>query len=462
MGKIKEFFTDKAFFRTVAAITLPVVIQNGITNLVGVFDNVMVGRLSNEATSGVAIVNQFMFVFYLVTFGAVSAAGIFTAQYHGKGDTENVRATFRMKMLICAIASVVGILLFAFFGNYFISTFLTDTGTDIDPELTFDLGRQYLTVMLAGILPYSLSQAYSSTLRETERTLPPMAASCAAVAINLILNYMLIFGKLGAPALGVRGAAVATVISRYAEFAILAVWTGVTGKKSPFIRGAYRSLRMPGKLVKKVIRMGIPLMANEGFWALAVTMRNQSYSTRGLEAVTAMSISSTFTNLFNIVYLSLGTAVAVIIGNLLGSGEIEKAKKTDKKLIIFSILCTVTVSVILAALSPLFPKMYNTTDSVRSLTVYMLLVYAVMMPFDAYANSAYFTLRSGGKVLITVLFDSVFMWAIVVPVCFLLSRFTGVSIHVLFVIGQGTDILKALLGFIMLRRCTWAVHLVKE
>ena len=157
MGKIRDYFADRRFFRNVFAIALPMVIQNGVTNVVGVLDNVMVGNVSSEATSGVAIVNQFMFVFYLVTFGAVSAAGIFTAQYHGKGDVLNVRATFRAKFIICTLSGVAGLLLFIFFGGAFIGTFLTETASDIDLELTRSLAQQYLTVMLWGIIPYSLS-----------------------------------------------------------------------------------------------------------------------------------------------------------------------------------------------------------------------------------------------------------------------------------------------------------------
>ena len=196
--------------------------------------------------------------------------------------------------MICLAASVIGILLFAFFKDFFINMFLTDTGAGIDPELTFRLGAEYLVVMLFGIVPYSLSQPYASTLRETKRTVLPLIAGLSAVIINLILNYVLIFGKFGAPRLGVTGAALATVISRYAEFLILVICTHATAKRSPFIKGAYRSLRVPGSLIKNVVKMGFPLILNEGFWSLAIAMRNQCYSTRGLHAVTAISISSTF------------------------------------------------------------------------------------------------------------------------------------------------------------------------
>lgn len=462
MGKIRDYFADRRFFKNVFAIALPMVIQNGVTNVVGVLDNVMVGNVSSEATSGVAIVNQFMFVFYLVTFGAVSAAGIFTAQYHGKGDVLNVRATFRAKVIICAVSGVAGLLLFIFSGGFFIGTFLTETGSDIDLELTRSLAQQYLSVMLFGIIPYSLSQAYASTLRETGKTVPPMAASSAAVVVNLVLNYVLIFGHFGAPELGVAGAAIATAISRYIEFLILVIWTGANRKKCPFIKGAFRSPRVPLSLVKNIAVMGLPLMLNEGFWALSITVRSQCYSTCGLDAVTAMSISTTVTNLFNVIYLSLGSAIAVIIGNLLGAGQIEEAKRTDKKLLIFTVGCTVVVSLMLAASSFVFPMFYKTSQTVASLAAYMIIVFSIVMPFDAYANGAYFTLRSGGKVLITVLFDSVFMWVVIVPAMLVLSRATSIDIRPLFAIGQGLEIFKAVLGFILLRRCKWAVRLVKE
>ena len=462
MSKIREFFADRRFFKTVFTIAFPIVIQNGITNLVGLLDNVMVGNVSSEATSGVAIVNQFMFVFYLVTFGAVSAAGIFTAQYHGKGDVENVRATFRIKTVICAVAGVIGIVLFIFCGDFFINTFLTETESGIDLQLTLSLGKQYLSIMLWGILPYSLSQAYSSTLRETGRTVPPMAASSAAVAVNLFLNYKLIFGHFGAPVLGVCGAALATVISRYVEFLILVIWTGANRKKCGFISGAFRSLRVPPALVGKIAVMGMPLMFNEAFWSLAVTVRNQCFSTCGLDAVTAISISSAVTNLFSVVYFSLGSAIAVMIGNLLGAGEIEEAKRTDRKLLITTFGCTAIVACMLAAVSRAFPMLYKTSDEVASLSTYMIIVFALIIPFDAYATGAYFTLRSGGKVIFTVLFDSVFMWVVIVPVMLLLSRLTDIDIRPLFAIGMGLELLKALLGFILLRKTNWAVRLVKD
>lgn len=462
MKFLRKYYGDKAFLKTVLSVAVPIVLQNGITSFVSALDNIMVGRLSSEATSGVAIVNQFMFVFFLVTFGAVSGAGILTAQYHGAKNVERVRDTFRVKIIICLIAAAAAFLLFFFLREPLINSFLTSTDTEIDPELTFRLGKDYLGIILFSLLPYSLTAAYSTTLRETGRPVVPMAASISAVCVNLTLNYLLIFGKLGLPALGVKGAAIATVISRFAELSILVIWTGKNSAKCPFITGAFRSFRVPKQIVKKIAMLGAPLMFNEGMWALAITVRNQCFSRRGLDAVTALSISAAVTNLLSEVYFAIGLAIAVIIGNMLGAGKIEEAKEADKKLIRISMTCAVFVAIALAAVSPFFPRLYETTGTVMKLATFMMLVQAFMTPVYSYANAAYFTLRSGGRVIITVLFDSVFMWTVSVPVAFILSYFTDLSIYVIFATAQGSEILKDVLGFILLRRGTWARKIIKD
>ncbi|MBO5897376.1 MAG: MATE family efflux transporter, partial [Clostridia bacterium] len=206
---IKSYVGDLAFYRTVLAVAIPMMVQNGITNLVNLLDNVMVGRLSTEAMSGVSIVNQFVFIFNLLIFGAVSAAGIFTAQFHGSRDVDGERYTFRFKFLINLLASALGIAVFAAFDDALIQWFLQmeNQAGELDPVLTLAHGKEYLWIMLLGLVPYAISQAYASNMRETGHTVVPMVASTCAVATNFVLNAVLIFGLLGAPALGVQGAA---------------------------------------------------------------------------------------------------------------------------------------------------------------------------------------------------------------------------------------------------------------
>lgn len=459
---MKRFIGDKRFYRMVMAVALPIIIQNAITNFVNLLDNVMVGSVGTEAMTGVSIVNQLFFVFNLTIFGAISAAGIFTAQYHGLADQKGVTHTFRFKMITVLLGSVIGILLFVFGGEALINTFIHDSAGDADPVLTMNFAKEYLSVMLWGLVPFAISQAYASTLRETGKTVPPMVASLISVVVNFVLNYALIFGNLGLPKMGVTGAALATVIARFAEAVILVVWTHVNYKKCSFIVGAYSSLYIPGKLVTQITLKGMPLMVNELLWSMGVTITNQCYSTRGLDALAAINIASTINNLFNIVFLSFGSVIAIIVGNQLGAGELEKAKDTDRKLIALSFTSAVVMGGLLVCFARVFPMFYNTTDSVKELAAYIITVFALIMPAHALAHGSYFTLRSGGQVMVTILFDSVFMWVIAIPVARILADFTTMSILFLFPICHGLEIIKAVLGLILVARKGWVKQLVSD
>lgn len=461
---LRRYVGDKSFYRTVLAVSIPIIIQSGITNFVNLLDNIMVGQVSTAAMSGVSIVNQFIFIFNLLVFGAVSASGIFTAQFHGLGDVDGVRHTFRFKILVNILAGVLGVVVFAVFDDQLIRLFLQmeSDASELSPAEALYFGKQYLWPMLIGLIPYAISQAYASTMRETGQTVVPMVASTAAVATNFVLNAVLIFGLLGAPALGVMGAAIATVISRFVELAILIIWGHTHKAKCPYLSHAYRSLYIPRSLFGSIVVKGLPLMANEVFWAIAITFRNQSYSTCGLEVVAAQNIAITVINLFSVVYLSLGSSIAIIVGNQLGAGEIEKARDTDRKMIAFSIAGASCIALIMIGLSSVFPLLYKTTDSVRSLSAFMIVVSSCAMPFFAYAHAAYFTLRSGGRVGITLLFDSVYMWTVVIPTVALLANFTSISIYALYIVGTVAEMLKCVLGFIVLRKINWARRLVAD
>lgn len=458
--QLSKFFGDKKFYKMVLLIAIPIMVQNGITNFVNMLDNVMVGQLGTEAMSAVSIVSNLLFVFNLMVFGAISSAGIFTAQFHGSNDNDGIRYTIRFKVIIIALVCVLGIAVFLIAEDSLITKFLHDSASEGDLSLTLEYAKKYLAIMLIGLIPFSISQIYASTLRETERTVVPMVASICAVLTNLALNYVLIFGHLGAPALGVSGAAIATSISRFVEMGILIVWTHSHKKECPFIVHAFSSLRIPLPLTKSIFLKGLPLMFNEIMWSSAVVLTTQSYSTRGLDVVAALNISNTINNIFNIVYIALGSAIAIVVGNLLGAAKLEEAKETDTKMIAFSVMCSVAVSLLLVIAAPYIPLMYKTTQSVRELATFMMYVTAAVMPFCAFSHAAYFTLRSGGQVFVTLLFDAVYMWLVVVPIAFCLSRFTGLSIWALYPICQGLEILKMTFGVILLKRGNWVRQLV--
>ena len=455
-----RYIGDRAFYRRVLGIAIPIIIQNGITNFVSLLDNIMVGQVGTVPMSGVSIVNGLLFVFNLCIFGASSGAGIFTAQFHGSRDDEGVRHTFRFKVLSCLLLSAVGVLVFLLGGRFLIGLYLTGEGDAATAAGAMEYGLQYLAVMVWGFLPFALCNAYSSTLRETGETVVPMVGGISAVLVNLVLNYILIFGHFGFPEMGVRGAALATVISRYAELLIVAGWTHKNKERKPFIRGAYRSFYVPGRLLGQIMRKGMPLLVNEFFWSTGMAFLNQCYSTCGLDVVPAMNISSTLYNLGSVAFLAMGSSVGIIMGQMLGAGCSEpEVRDTNRKLMVVSIASGLLFGSLMGAISGIFPLLYNTTAQVRHLATLLICINALAMPFNSYTNATYFTLRSGGQVLVTFLFDCCFVWVCCVPLAYGLSRFTDMSIVPLFAICTATDLLKCALGAYMLKQGKWIQNL---
>ena len=453
--------TNRHFYRRILTVALPMMIQNGITNFVQMLDNLMVGQVGTLPMSGVAIVNQLMFVFNLCVFGAASGAGIFTAQFVGSGDHAGIRHTFRFKLLAGTLLSALGALVFLGFGRELIGLYLTGEGTPQELAATMEYGLQYLGVMLFGLLPFALSNAYSGTLREIGETKVPMLAGIIAVLTNLAGNYILIFGHFGAPALGVVGAALATVISRYVELAIVAVWTHRHGKRHPFITGALRSFRIPRKLTGDILRKGMPLLVNEFLWSTGMAFLSQCYSTRGLDVVAAFNIASTISQLSNVIFLSLGNAVGILMGQMLGAGVPEDTIRRDNwRMLRLCVVVCFGVGALTMALSGAFAGLYNTTQAVQRIAVGLICLTAVMMPVNSYNNAMYFTLRSGGQTFITFIFDSGFSWGVCVPVAYCLSRFTDMGILPLYGICVGVDAFKVFIGKILLDRGVWIRRIV--
>lgn len=456
----RKYIGDKSFYRMVLLIVVPVIIQNGITNFVSLLDNIMVGQVGTEQMSGVAIVNQFMTVFNICIFGGVSSAGIFTAQYYGQGSQEGVRNTFRFKFIVCILLTAAATALFLAAGDRLIMLYLHEGAQSGDIAKTLEYGKEYLAVIIFGIVPYAVSQTYASTLRETGETLLPMKAGIFAVLVNLLGNYLLIFGKFGFPALGAVGAAIATDIARVVECVILVCWTYGHRKEHPFIEGAYRTMKIPGDLTANIIKKGIPIMLNEIAWSTGQAFLMQCYSVRGLSVVAALNISSTVSNLFNVVFLSTGGAIAIIVGQLLGAGKMEEAKDTDRKLLFFTVSTCFVFGSLLAMISPFFPLIYNTTQEVQSLATKFILIAAACMPLYAFMHGCYFTLRSGGKTWITVLFDSVYVWAADIPLAYVLAHFTGLPIVLVYLSCQLIETLKCILGYILVKKGIWLQNIV--
>ena len=460
--KIRKLFGDKAFYRMVLAIAVPVMVQSGITQFVSLLDNLMVGRIGTEEFGGVAIANQLIFVFNLCIFGGLSGAGIFSAQFSGKNDVDGMRHVLRFKLYFVIAASVLGILILHFFGSPLISLFLHEGSEEGDLVKTLNFGLDYLKIMLIGLPMYAVSQCYASSLKETGETFIPMIGSGTAVLVNLVFNYILIFGKFGFPVMGVRGAAIATVLSRVVELAIIAIWAHTHTKRFGFFSKLYSSFRVPKALTFDIIKKGSPLMFNELLWSMGMSTLTACYSMRGLATVNALNISSTVSNLFNVVFMAIGSSIAIIVGNLLGAGKFEEARDTDRKIITMSVLGCFIFGSLLAVSAKYIPNLYETTDEVKSLATSFLLICAVSMPFNAFTHGCYFTLRSGGQTKITMAFDSCFVWVICIPLAYCLANFTSIPIIPMFIICTATELIKCVIGYFFVKSDRWVKNIVNN
>ena len=455
-----KLFGDRAFYKYVLGLALPIMIQNGITHLVNMLDNIMIGLVGQSEMSGVSVANTLMFVFNLCIFGAVSGAGIFGAQFAGQKDVQGITHTMRFKLLFCTCLAILGIGVFLLWGDPLINLYLQGEGDITDAAATLQFGSEYLQVMLIGLIPFTLAQCYSSTLRETGQTTPPMMAGVIAVVVNLIGNYILIFGHFGAPKLGVVGAAIATVISRFVELAILVVWTHTHRESNPYAPLLYRGFYIPLRLALSITQKGMPLMVNEAAWSLGIAALNLQYTRRSLDMVGASSISQTYWNVFSVSFMAVGIAVGIIVGQKLGEGDKKGAKADSMKLITFSTLIGIAVTLVYCLCAPFIPQFYNVTPEVRQLAVSLMIVSALSMPIDAFAHASYFTLRSGGQVFVTFLFDSVYMWAINVPLAFLLVEYTNLPVIVIYAACHFINVIKCVLGMWLVKKGKWIKTIV--
>lgn len=460
-GRLRErMFGDRDFYAQVVAVVVPIIIQNTVSNVVSLLDNVMVGRVGTLQMSAVAIVNQLLFVFNLCIFGGLAGAGIFATQYAGAHDDKGVRDCFRVKWMIALSMLACALVVLIAFPKRLIGIYLAQETAQADAAATLRFGMDYLTVMLWGLLPFGVSQVYASTLREVGETRLPMFASVAAILVNLVFNYFLIFGKCGFPELGVTGAAIATVLSRYVETAIIMVYTHMKSHHFGFIRGAYRSLRVPKPLMISILRRGTPLLVNEFLWSSGMAVLLQCYSVRGLDVVAACNIATTVSNLFKVVFLSMGNAVAIMVGQALGANDIERAKNCTWRLMTLSVGSNLIMATLLALFAPAIPNIYNTEPHVRQIATQLIYVVAVMMPAYSFSHCCYFTLRSGGKTIITFLFDSVFTWCVNVPAAWLLAYKTGLGIVPLYFGVQALEMVKVVVGFVLVKKGVWIHNIV--
>ena len=435
---------------TIMAIALPMMIQNTFTNLIGLVNNITVGRLGTEQLAGVAVANQLVSIYIMCIWGAMSGAEIFGAQFHGKNDMENLRNTFRFMVLAGLIIAAASAVLFLFFGEPLVKLYIYSDSEGSDTVMALREGTRYLRLLVISFIPLSLNMSYTSILRVNDENTVPMYSSIAGVLSCLAVNFLLI------PRIGMIGAALATISSRVLEALINMIWCHTHTDRMPFLKGVFRTLKVPKELAKQIFLTGLPLTANETIWQIGVATITQCYSYRGLSTVAAVNIASTVQFLTSVSIFALGAAVGVVMGNLLGSGDRAGAEEASRQLLGFSVVIGFAVAVLLMILAPLVPFLYpNLSPEVHHIAKWLIWGEAFDAVLNSFYNAAYYIIRSGGKTMTTFVFDSGFIWGVSVVAAVIIAYFTDIPIIPFYWMEKVLDILKCIIIYILVKKGTW-------
>lgn len=450
---MKLHFGDKAFYKTLWMVAAPLVLQQLITTSVQLVDNVMVGKLGEQAIASVSVVNQLYFIVILITFGALGGAGIFSAQFFGSKDYDKLRQTFRFKLLIGFSIALLSFIIFSFFGRSLIMIFTKN-------ETTIDLALTYLSYARWSAFPWIISVAISNTFRETGVTKPLLIISIVTILTNTFLNFLLIFGNFGAPKLGVEGAAIATLVSRFVEFALVLIL--LERKGQIFNTKVHQVFHIEPKLFSSIVVMALPLLLNEAFWSSGQTVFLHAYSTRGDQALAAMNITSAISQLVFVTFGAIATAVAVLVGNTLGRNELDQARENSQKLITTAVIVAIAAGIILFILSFFILNIYDVEEVTKQMAQFNIRINALFIPVFSFNVTMYFTLRAGGDTRSTFMMDAGYMWVIPVPIALLLAYLTHLPVTMLFLIVQSLDIPKMAFGLSRYRKEHWIRNLAIE
>lgn len=439
---------------------MPIMIQNAVTSFVGLLDNLMVGQTGTMPMSGVSIANQIINIYTITTFGAMAAIGIFMAQYSGKQDRKGILHCFKLKIYIACLIGLAAITVLCFFNEPIVSLFLKSEVNDpVAIAATLEYGTTYLKIMVPGIILFAFSQVFLTSLRECGNTMVGMVSSVTALIVNCFLNWCLIFGKFGFPTLGSNGAAYATVISRVIEFAILAGATYMHHE----LRFLYEFVHIgktPNELLEQVFSKGSPLLVNEVMYSVGQAALAQRFATRGLEVVAAYNIYITVSEVFFIANYALGVAASIMTGQALGKGEYEQAHTTAMRMMFANVIFCSLFALALGKTAAYFPMIYNTTDSVRTIATSFLIACAWHLPLQGVTLTCYFVMRSGGKSVMTMFFDSFSVIFVMFPLAYALTAFTNISALGILIAIYLVDIFKLIGGLVIVVKGYWVQNIV--
>lgn len=417
-------------------------------------DTLMIGQLGETEIASVALGNQVFFVLMLFFYGITTGTAVFTAQYWGKKDIPGIRRAMGLCIVTAACGAILVTLSSVLKPGWILAVFSQDIKV-------IDLGSDYLRIVCLSYLLSAVSMSFAMVLRSVERPKLPLLVTFISLVLNTALNYLLIFGKLGFPALGVRGAAIATAISRFVEFVLLLII--VYWKETPLAGRIGEFLDISSAFARQYFRITIPVVLNEVGWALGFTMYKVVFARMGTEVIAAVNIAENVTNLFLVVVHGTSNACAVMIGNLLGSGEDRKAYNYAVRFSILGPIIGVIIGFVLILFSGWVPLLFRVSQSVRNITHTILILHALVTPFDVFNWQLIVgILRSGGDTRFSMLMEIGTIWGFGVPLAFVAGLVLHQSVVVVFFLVRSEEIVKFVVGIFRLLSKKWVRNVTEE
>lgn len=449
----KEMFRDKNFLRKTVMIALPVAMQGMLNTVVNLVDNLMIGSLGSTAIASVGLANKVFFVFTLLVFGINSGSGVLAAQYWGNQDVKSIKKVLGLALSLAVTGSAAFMIPACANPRMLMRIFTTS-------EASIGMGAAYLAVAAFSYPCTAVTNTYVGMLRAVNRVKEPVVISCAAIVTNIVFNYILIFGKFGAPAMGVVGAALATLIARVVEMTLIlcVVYLG----RTPLAGGARDLFGWSRAFLRKFFVTALPVICNEFIWGLGTTIYSMAYGRMGDDAVAAITIATTIQDLVVVLFQGLSAATAVILGNEMGAGNLKRAETYGKNFFILQFLVTVVMAGVCVSLRWSFISLYQPgiSDGVAQSVSRCIIVFALFSPFRMfnYVNVVG-VLRSGGDTAMCLFIDTSGVWFIGIPLAFIGGLLLKQPIHIVYGMVMLEEVYKAIIGYVRYRQKKWLRNL---
>lgn len=448
-----EIKKNNSFYRILFSIAIPIAIQSLFSTSLNIVDSLMVGGLQEEALAAVGLANQYYYFFILIVFGICSGSATFTAQFWGNKDSKNIKRILGVVLLSCIIISTIFALGAMLIPQYIMRIFIKDSKT-------IELGSTFLRIIGISYIITSISFAYSASCRSIGETKAIMKASTLSLICNTILNYILIYGKFGIPAMGVSGSAIATVIARIVELTLILKF--VYKNNTPLKAKLHELLDISKEFIIKFYKTTLPVIFNEALWSLGIITYSIAYGRISIGAVAAIQICNVVQNLFMIVAKSISTASAVMIGNKIGENDNDSVKLYVRKFSKLSIGLGVITGILMALLVPLFVNFYNIKPEVKLeaiQTLYVICIYLAIKFFNITMVVGFF--RSGGDTTFACFLDAGTVWLIGIPLAFLSVLVFKLPLHWVVALLSLEEIVKALIGIPRIKSYKWMKNVIQ-